>query len=112
MKTSPNDPGDNLDKIGDWSVDKLNILKAYSERYSLILQNQVVRKDQARRFHYGYIDGFAGAGEHRVTSLGNWLGRPKTPPNWKKTTTRRSSPHFRSDLEKSAGLNTFQDQSR
>ena len=55
--------GDGLDKIGDWSIDKLEILKAYSEQYSLILQSQTTAKGNAQ-FHYGYIDGFAGAGQH------------------------------------------------
>lgn len=52
-----------LDEIGDWSVDKLRILKDYSERYALILQSQ---RDQrgAKQFFTGYIDAFAGAGEH------------------------------------------------
>jgi three-Cys-motif partner protein len=53
-----------LDKIGDWSVDKLDILKAYAEQYSTILKNQVSRSGSVRTFHVGYIDGFAGAGEH------------------------------------------------
>ncbi|MBP8255803.1 MAG: three-Cys-motif partner protein TcmP [Opitutaceae bacterium] len=64
MTASSRDQNRELDRIGDWSVDKLAILKAYSEQYSLILQNQVVEKTNTRRFHFGYIDGFAGAGEH------------------------------------------------
>jgi len=53
-----------LDEIGDWSVDKLNILKDYSGRYSQILQNQRSEQTGTRRFSHGYIDAFAGAGEH------------------------------------------------
>ena len=52
-----------LDEIGDWSIDKLAILKAYAEQYSQVLQNQRGSSGE-RRFKYGYIDGFAGAGEH------------------------------------------------
>ncbi|MBI2514052.1 MAG: 23S rRNA (adenine(2030)-N(6))-methyltransferase RlmJ [Opitutae bacterium] len=52
-----------LDEIGDWSVDKLRILRDYSERYSLILQNQRNQRG-AKQFFTGYIDAFAGAGEH------------------------------------------------
>jgi hypothetical protein len=60
MKTPTTRPAGDLDKIGEWSIDKLNILRAYSERYSLILQSQVVGKGGDRRFHYGYIDGCRG----------------------------------------------------
>ena len=52
-----------LDEIGEWSVDKLCILKAYAEQYSQVLQSQKSATG-VRRFRYGYIDGFAGAGEH------------------------------------------------
>jgi three-Cys-motif partner protein len=55
--------GNGLDEIGDWSVEKLNILKAYAEQYSSILQNQRSGSGK-RQFRHGYIDGFAGAGEH------------------------------------------------
>jgi three-Cys-motif partner protein len=64
MTSSPTTPGDgDLDRIGDWSVEKLNILSAYSEQYAAILQNQVTASGK-RKLHFGYIDGFAGAGEH------------------------------------------------
>lgn len=53
----------NLDEIGDWSVDKLDILQSYSEQYALILQNQTTAKG-GPQFYCGYIDGFAGAGQH------------------------------------------------
>jgi three-Cys-motif partner protein len=79
MKTPPADKDNTgLDKIGDWSVDKLDILKAYSEQYSLILQNQVTKKGAAR-FRFGYIDGFAGAGEHIHKGTGKIV--PGSPLN-------------------------------
>ncbi len=68
-----------LDKIGNWSIDELDILKAYSEQYSLILQNQTISGSGARRFHYGYIDGFAGAGEHVHKDTGEIV--PGSPLN-------------------------------
>ena len=52
-----------LDKIGEWSVDKLEIVKAYSEEYARILKSQETRQGK-KRFRFGYIDGFIGAGEH------------------------------------------------
>jgi hypothetical protein len=58
MPQTPN--GENLDEIGDWSVEKLDILKAYSEQYALILQKQTTAHG-GPQFHCGYIDGFAGA---------------------------------------------------
>jgi len=79
MMSPPENQDTNLDKIGDWSVDKLDILKAYSEQYSIILQNQRVGKTNARRFHYGYIDGFAGAGEHIHKGTGKVI--PGSPQN-------------------------------
>ncbi len=54
----------NLDEIGDWSVAKLNIVKAYAGQYSTILQSQGAGRGNTQKFHFGYIDGFAGAGEH------------------------------------------------
>lgn len=45
-----------LDKIGDWSALKLEILRKYASAYSRILTS--------RRLHHIYIDGFAGAGHH------------------------------------------------
>ena len=75
---NPSGQHDDLDKIGDWSVDKLEILKAYAEQYSLILQNQTTAKGTAR-FRYGYIDGFAGAGEHIHKSTGKIV--PGSPLN-------------------------------
>ncbi|HVU18480.1 MAG TPA: three-Cys-motif partner protein TcmP [Candidatus Didemnitutus sp.] len=54
---------DGLDEIGQWSVDKLRILQAYSKEYAAILSNQRTNTG-ARLFKTGYIDGFAGAGKH------------------------------------------------
>lgn len=45
-----------LDKIGEWSELKLDILKKYAEAYCTILK--------ARNLHPVYVDGFAGAGTH------------------------------------------------
>jgi len=53
-----------LDEIGDWSVDKLRILKAYAKPYSSILQKQISAGTGKRTLSHGYIDAFAGAGEH------------------------------------------------
>ena len=52
-----------LDEIGDWSLDKLEILKRYAEKYSAVLASQDGRQGKANLKH-GYIDGFAGAGQH------------------------------------------------
>lgn len=53
-----------LDEIGDWSVDKLRILKEYSAAYAIILQHQRNAHTGKKQFYTGYIDAFAGAGEH------------------------------------------------
>lgn len=53
-----------LDEIGDWSVDKLEILKDYSARYAQILQNQRNQWTGKKQFFTGYIDAFAGIGTH------------------------------------------------
>ncbi|MFZ5494591.1 MAG: three-Cys-motif partner protein TcmP [Verrucomicrobiota bacterium] len=53
-----------LDEIGDWSVDKLRILKDYSATYAIVLQNQRNERTGKKQFFTGYIDAFAGAGEH------------------------------------------------
>jgi three-Cys-motif partner protein len=66
-----------VDIIGEWSVDKLTILRLYAERYSLILNRQTYRGD--RRFTHAYIDGFAGAGEHVAKSDGRHV--PGSPLN-------------------------------
>jgi three-Cys-motif partner protein len=64
------DDKDGLDEIGDWSVDKLRILKDYSSAYTKILQNQRNKRTGKKQFFTGYIDAFAGAGEHVHKSTG------------------------------------------
>ncbi|MDD2763373.1 MAG: three-Cys-motif partner protein TcmP [Opitutaceae bacterium] len=61
-----------LDEIGDWSIDKLAILRAYAEQYSRILKNQPF-------LSCGYIDAFAGAGEHKRKATGEIV--PGSPVN-------------------------------
>ncbi|MCH9031538.1 MAG: three-Cys-motif partner protein TcmP [candidate division Zixibacteria bacterium] len=46
----------NIDRIGPWSEIKLEIVKKYLSAYTTVLKN--------RGFHFSYIDGFAGAGQH------------------------------------------------
>lgn len=77
--TNSPDGDSGLDKVGDWSVDKLDILKAYAEQYSLILKSQVNAGSGRRRFSFGYIDAFAGAGEHIHTTTGKII--PGSPLN-------------------------------
>ena len=81
----------NLDKIGDWSVDKLDILKAYAEQYSLILQSQRLGSGE-RRFRSGSIDGFAGAGEHVRKTTGEIV--PGSPLNALSIPHRFDEYHF------------------
>ena len=81
-----------LDKIGDWSVDKLQILKDYSEQYSAILQHQVTPDGSARLLHYGYIDGFAGAGDHVHKVTGKII--PGSPENALHLATPFDEYHF------------------
>ena len=80
-----------LDEIGDWSVNKLTILKTYAEQYSLILQSQRLTTGE-RRFRYGYIDGFAGAGEHVRKATGEVV--PGSPLNALRTKHRFDEYHF------------------
>lgn len=47
-----------LDEVGYWSEIKLDIIKEYSNAYSIIMNKQSYIKN------YYYIDGFAGAGYH------------------------------------------------
>jgi three-Cys-motif partner protein len=97
---------DNLDKIGDWSVDKLRILKDYSEQYSAILQRQVTSKNGARRFHFGYIDAFAGAGEHVHKVTGQVV--PGSPQNALGLATPFDEYHFvEQDPDRVAKLNAI-----
>jgi len=74
-----------LDEIGDWSIEKLDILKAYAEQYSLVLQSQ-------RKFRVGYIDGFAGAGEHVQKATGEIV--PGSPLNALRVKHRFDEYHF------------------
>src|SRR6478752_244174 len=53
--TAPEKPV-KLDKVGDWSELKLEILKKYAGAYTRILRGN--------KLHPIYIDGFAGAGQH------------------------------------------------
>lgn len=80
-----------LDEIGDWSVDKLDILKKYAEQYSLILGNQK-NADGARQLRFGYIDGFAGAGEHVHKITREII--PGSPLNALRTKHRFDEYHF------------------
>lgn len=54
-----------LDDIGNWSETKLDIIRRYAEAYSAVITKQT----KAELTHI-YIDGFAGAGEHRSRSTG------------------------------------------
>ena len=47
-----------LDEVGYWSEIKLDIIKEYSNAYSIIMNKQSYIRN------YYYIDGFAGAGIH------------------------------------------------
>ncbi len=64
FNTTRSDITAGLDEIGDWSVDKLRILKDYSAAYAVILQHQRNERTGKKQFFTGYIDAFAGAGEH------------------------------------------------
>ncbi|MFH1352107.1 MAG: three-Cys-motif partner protein TcmP [bacterium] len=59
-----------LDIIGNWSEDKLEILKKYSEAYVKIVGS---------RFKNIYVDAFAGAGEHISKETGDRV--PGSPLN-------------------------------
>ena len=63
---------DDLDEIGAWSLDKLTILRDYTEVYAQVLKSQ-------RSLSFGYIDAFAGAGEHILKSTGEIV--PGSPVN-------------------------------
>ncbi len=63
-----------FDEIGIWSEVKLEILKAYAQQYSLILNAPGQSK-----FHPIYIDGFAGAGVHVSKTTGKLV--PGSPLN-------------------------------
>lgn len=61
-----------VDDIGYWSEVKLEIVKKYAAAYSTILSKQ-------RGFTHWYIDGFAGAGEHKSRASGEMV--PGSPLN-------------------------------
>lgn len=66
-----------VDTIGEWSEDKLEILKAYAQACSKVIQAQ--EHNGGRRFKHVYIDGFAGAGEHISKADGRYV--PGSPLN-------------------------------
>src|ERR1041384_5981810 len=61
-----------FDKIGYWSVLKLEILKKYATAYT-----KIMRAQQNPPLHYSYIDAFSGAGTHVLKTTGEpVLGSP------------------------------------
>lgn len=67
-----------LDLIGEWSKDKLEIVKAYAKEYAKIIANQ------EQPFYFIYIDAFAGAGKHISKKTGEFvLGSPVNALNIK-----------------------------
>jgi three-Cys-motif partner protein len=63
-----------FDKIGYWSVLKLEILKKYASAYTTIMRAQ-----KNPSYHYSYIDAFAGAGTHLLKRTGEPV--PGSPLN-------------------------------
>ena len=63
-----------FDKIGYWSVLKLEILKKYAAAYTRIMRAQTDPD-----LHYSYIDAFSGAGTHIVKKTGEPV--PGSPLN-------------------------------
>src|SRR5688572_4323630 len=63
-----------FDKIGYWSVLKLEILKKYAAAYTTIMRAQ-----RNPSYHYSYIDAFSGAGTHIVKKTGEPV--PGSPLN-------------------------------
>ena len=61
------------DEIGYWTEIKHKIIKEYSKAYSTIMSAQ------RAPFHYFYIDAFAGSGEHKSRSTGEFV--PGSPLN-------------------------------
>lgn len=60
------------DQIGYWSEIKLDIIKEYAAAYSRILSSW-----SSPEFYHLYIDAFAGAGQHRSKTTGEFvLGSP------------------------------------
>ena len=68
-----------IDRVGEWTEVKLQIIQDYAAAYSQIMAKQRVIK------HYAYIDGFAGSGAHISRATGEEIcGSPaialKTDP--------------------------------
>ncbi|HJW76030.1 MAG TPA: three-Cys-motif partner protein TcmP [Thermoleophilia bacterium] len=61
-----------FDEVGYWSEVKLEIVRKYATAYSTILSKQ-------RGFTHWYVDGFAGAGEHKSKTTGEMV--PGSPLN-------------------------------
>lgn len=62
-----------FDSIGYWSEMKIDIVRAYAQEYARIM------KAQKQRFHFVYIDAFAGAGQHISRTSGQIVpGSPIT----------------------------------
>ena len=56
-----------VDEIGYWTEIKLKIIRDYSRAYAAVLGGQKAIR------HYAYIDGFAGAGEHKSRATGEMI---------------------------------------
>jgi three-Cys-motif partner protein len=54
------EPGFKFDEVGDWSILKLNIIENYASAYT---KRFIKRGRHLKKY---YIDGFSGAGSHRV----------------------------------------------
>jgi three-Cys-motif partner protein len=63
-----------FDKIGYWSVLKLEILKKYAAAYT-----RIMRAQSNPSYHYSYIDAFSGAGTHVLRKTGKPV--PGSPLN-------------------------------
>jgi three-Cys-motif partner protein len=53
-----------IDRVGEWTEVKLQIIQEYASAYSRIMAKQPFIK------HYAYIDGFAGSGSHILRATG------------------------------------------
>lgn len=61
------------DRIGGWSIIKLEIIQKYAQAYSEILSKQ-----KKVNLHHVYIDAFAGPGKHRSRETGEFVpGSPQ-----------------------------------
>lgn len=63
-----------LDKIGNWSEVKLDIIREYATAYSVIFS-----APKQRNLHHAYIDAFAGPGTHISKTTGKFI--PGSPLN-------------------------------